>query len=155
MTILTLNGNWEFSQSDKNVWHAATVPGCVHTDLLAAGEIPEPYFRDNELALQWIGEKDWVYCKRFTVTAELLQHDKLILRCNSLDTLATIEINGQEIGRANNQFRVWEFDVKEAVQAGENEIVITFESALNYCLTNNSERYMHAWEQLRWGAVYP
>ena len=30
----------------------ATVPGCVHTDLLAAGLIPDPYYAQNELELQ-------------------------------------------------------------------------------------------------------
>src|SRR5437763_1320730 len=29
----------------------ATVPGCVHTDLLAAGLIPDPYLDDNEARL--------------------------------------------------------------------------------------------------------
>jgi len=35
----------------------ATVPGCVHTDLLSAGLIPDPFHDSNETALQWIGEK--------------------------------------------------------------------------------------------------
>lgn len=39
----------------------ATVPGCVHTDLLAAGLIPDPYLDDNETRLAWIGHTDWVY----------------------------------------------------------------------------------------------
>jgi beta-mannosidase len=29
----------------------ATVPGCVHTDLLAAGRIPDPYLDTNEAEL--------------------------------------------------------------------------------------------------------
>ena len=33
----------------------ATVPGCVHTDLLAAGLIPDPYLDENERLLAWIG----------------------------------------------------------------------------------------------------
>ena len=39
----------------------ATVPGTVHTDLLAAGLIPDPYLDRNELALDWIGRAAWVY----------------------------------------------------------------------------------------------
>ena len=38
----------------------ATVPGCVHTDLLAAGLIPDPFLDRNELALHWIGRTDWI-----------------------------------------------------------------------------------------------
>jgi hypothetical protein len=39
----------------------ATVPGCVHTDLLTAGLIPDPYLDDNERHLTWIGRTDWAY----------------------------------------------------------------------------------------------
>ncbi len=39
----------------------AVVPGCVHTDLLAAGLIPDPFLDDNESALAWIGLVDWTY----------------------------------------------------------------------------------------------
>ncbi len=42
---------------------AATVPGCVHTDLLRAGLIPDPYLDDNESALAWIGLVDWEYSR--------------------------------------------------------------------------------------------
>ncbi len=36
-------------------WQAANVPGSVQTDLLAAGAIGDPFYRDNEAGLQWIG----------------------------------------------------------------------------------------------------
>ena len=39
----------------------ATVPGCVHTDLLAAGVIDDPYLDDNETRVAWIGHTDWIY----------------------------------------------------------------------------------------------
>ena len=32
----------------------ASVPGTVHTDLLAAGIVPDPYLDDNEHVLAWI-----------------------------------------------------------------------------------------------------
>ncbi len=145
MTTLILDGVWEFSQASKNDWLPATVPGCVHTDLLAAGAIPDPYYRDNELALQWIGETDWVYRTEFELAADFLTHQQQILRCNSLDTLATITLNGTQIGTTNNQFRAWEFDVAEQLRPGKNSLEIRFDSALNFCLAKNEERYMHAW----------
>jgi beta-mannosidase len=40
---------------------AATVPGSVHTDLLAAGVIPDPYLDDNEAITAWIGRASWRY----------------------------------------------------------------------------------------------
>ena len=61
MKLISLNGSWTVQQTSETEQIAATVPGCIHTDLLDAGKIPDPYYRDNELALFWIGETDWTY----------------------------------------------------------------------------------------------
>jgi len=129
---LNLNGNWQVSQTGKSDWIPATVPGCVHTDLLAAGKIPDPFYRDNEKDVQWVGESDWIYQRTFTVPDEVLKNDRVLLRCEGLDTLATIKINGQEIGRSDNMFRLWEFDAKPILHAGENTIEVSFESPFTY-----------------------
>ena len=140
--IMSLNGNWEFAQVGATTWLPAVVPGCIHTDLLQNGEIPEPYYRDNEEHLQWIGECDWVYRRTFHLTADWLAQETITLCCESLDTLAEIEINGQPIGQADNQFRRWEFAVREAVREGENQLVIRFRSAVNEGLAKLEERYI-------------
>jgi beta-mannosidase len=145
MQTLSLNGNWQFQKTGDADWLPAAVPGCVHTDLLANGQIPDPYYRDNEKDLQWIGVVDWLYTRRFDVPESLLQHEKVLLRCASLDTLATLTLNGQAIGKTDNQFRAWEFDVKDLLRPGENEISILFESALRYGQARLQERYIHSW----------
>jgi beta-mannosidase len=146
MNQLSLNGRWQFKQANQeNNWLDATVPGCVHTDLLAIDQIPDPYYRDNEHQVMWIGETDWVYRRAFTVTAEYLRHNHILIHCAGLDTLATICVNGTELGRTDNQFRTWEFDVKEVLREGENEIEIRFDSALNYGQERLKERYIHSW----------
>jgi hypothetical protein len=38
-------------------WH----PGCVHTDLLQAGLLRDPYLDLNEALVQWVGRADWRY----------------------------------------------------------------------------------------------
>src|SRR5438270_11600058 len=43
----------------------AAVPGVVHTDLLAAGLIADPYLGTNEKAQEWIGSTDWEYRTSF------------------------------------------------------------------------------------------
>ncbi|HTV39657.1 MAG TPA: glycoside hydrolase family 2 protein [Candidatus Sulfotelmatobacter sp.] len=129
---LNLGGAWQVSQAGKEEWIPATVPGCVHTDLLAAGKIPDPFYRDNEKVVQWVTESDWIFRREFDVPAEVLQNDSVLLRCEGLDTAATIKINDREIGRADNMFRLWEFDVKSVLRAGGNKIEITFGSPLAY-----------------------
>jgi beta-mannosidase len=129
---LRLNGDWRVSQVGKNDWFAATVPGCVHTDLLAAKRIPEPFYRENSKTVQWVGESDWVYKRTFNVPDDVLKNDRVLLRCEGLDTLATIKINSREIGRADNMFRLWEFDVKPFLQSDANTIEVSFQSPFTY-----------------------
>ncbi len=52
------NIHWQFRKAGDTIWNASTVPGCVHTDLLANKLIPNPFYRDNENKVQWIENKD-------------------------------------------------------------------------------------------------
>jgi beta-mannosidase len=129
---LNLAGDWQVSQAGTNDWIPATVPGCVHTDLLAAGKIPDPFYQENEKKVQWVTETDWIYQRKFDMPEAVLKNDRVLLRCEGLDTVAAIKINGNEIGQADNMFRLWEYDVKGFLHPGVNEIEITFESPLKY-----------------------
>jgi len=144
LLTFSLNGEWSVSAESREPI-PARVPGCVHADLLAAGVIDDPYFRDNEDRMQWIGETDWTYARRFTVPAEFIAHDRVFLRCDGLDTLAAITLNGREVARADNMYRTWEFDVKDALVAGENVIEIRFASALAYIRERQRQRGLPGW----------
>jgi beta-mannosidase len=52
---IPINAGWRFREAHSDVWHTATVPGCVHTDLLANKLIGDSFYRENELPQQWIG----------------------------------------------------------------------------------------------------
>jgi beta-mannosidase len=108
--------------------------------LMAAGKIPDPFWRDNELAVQWVGESDWVYERGFDVPQGLLEHQRVLLCCEGLDTLAAVHINGVEVGRADNMFRTWQFDVKPYLRAGSNRVSIDFTSPLPYIRRRQAER---------------
>ncbi|HLR55901.1 MAG TPA: hypothetical protein VK096_03975 [Actinomycetales bacterium] len=36
-----------------------TVPGTIHTDLLAADLIPDPYLDNHEHLVAWVGSSNW------------------------------------------------------------------------------------------------
>jgi beta-mannosidase len=140
MNQQTLNGNWQFRQAGTDdsspnplrEWLPATVPGGVHTDLLALGKIPDPFVADNELKVMWVAESDWEYRRTFSVDPVLLAAENLALVCDGLDTLADVYINGTYLGHAENMFRQWEWDVKSLLVTGENEIRIFFGSPLRF-----------------------
>ncbi|UCD08226.1 MAG: glycoside hydrolase family 2 protein [Dehalococcoidales bacterium] len=139
MHIFHLDGEWSLRQAGNNESIKVTVPGTVHTDLLSAAKIPDPYYRDNEDSLQWIGEVDWIYSRKFEVSEELVEKKRIILRCEGLDTLATIKINSHEIGRTDNMFRTYEFDVKQTLKKGSNTIEVQFDSTIPYIRKRQAE----------------
>jgi beta-mannosidase len=144
MQTIELSGQWQLHQAGEQEEIPATVPGCVHTDLLAAGKIPDPYFRDNESRLQWIGEADWVYTRTFEVPATLLEKDKVLLLCEGLDTFADITLNDKKIAHTDNMFRTYEFNVKPYLKAGENKIEICFISTIPYIKEHEAARHLPA-----------
>jgi len=123
--------NWTFSQSGKNEWLPAKVPGTVHTDLLANGKIEDPFYRLNEHNLQWIDKVGWEYKTNFSVDNSILQKDVIELDFKGLDTYAEVTLNGNQILKADNMFRNWKANVKEIVREGENELHIVFHSPIN------------------------
>ncbi|APU19789.1 glycoside hydrolase family 2 protein [Actinoalloteichus sp. GBA129-24] len=109
----------------------ATVPGCVHTDLLAADLIPDPYLDDNEAALAWIGRTDWRYETTFAWhPAEA--HDVVELVCAGLDTIATVVLNGVVVGETQNMHRTHRLDVTDVLREGDNRLAVTFASAVDH-----------------------
>ncbi|RPE12832.1 glycoside hydrolase family 2 protein [Chitinophaga lutea] len=127
-----LKGNWEFRRTDENIWRTATVPGTVHTDLLAHRLIPDPFQGANEKGLQWIDKKDWEYRCSFDVTGAQLQHDALSLDFTGLDTYADVYLNDALILKAVNMFAGKEVAVKPLLKAGKNQLRILFHSPVAY-----------------------
>ena len=107
----------------------AQVPGCVHTDLLAAGLIPDPYLADHEDRLRWIGHTDWQYTTTFSAKV-VVADERVDLVFEGLDTVARIELNGRELARTKNMHRSYRFDVKDFLLAGDNVIAVTFDAPL-------------------------
>ena len=45
------------------------------------------------------------------VSEALLAEERLLLRCEGLDTLATVYVNGCQVGCADNMHLTWEWDI--------------------------------------------
>ncbi len=132
LNLISLNGKWNLQKHGSRETIPATVPGCVHIDLLAAKKIDDPFVGDNEDKLRWIYRESWIYSRKFEVDRDYLNSERLLLCCEGLDTVAKIYINGKLIASTDNMFRKWEFDVRGVVQSGKNEIRICFDSPIDY-----------------------
>ena len=94
---VNINKGWQYKKADANSWSNATVPGCVHTDLLNENKIQDPFYRLNEKDQQWIGESDWEYKTVFNVSKEMFDEQNLHLIFEGLDTYADVYLNNEKI----------------------------------------------------------
>jgi beta-mannosidase len=111
-------------------WHAATVPGTVHTDLFANKVIPDPYVGAPEAGLQWIGLADWEYRTRFDAPRTAMRAARSDLVLEGLDTFAEVWLNGSKVLDADNAFRTWRVPVQGKLRAQGNELRIVFRSPI-------------------------
>ncbi|MDR3249119.1 MAG: hypothetical protein LBT39_10090 [Treponema sp.] len=125
MKTISLAGTWRLS--DGIPGH---LPGSTYLDLMANGKIPDPFWGQNETEAKEIADRDYEYSRAFTLTKEDLEEEHLDLVISGLDTLGTITLNDKEVGRADNVFRTWRFDVKDTAHEGENTLHILFENPL-------------------------
>ena len=104
----------------------ATVPGCVHTDLLAAGLIPDPYLADHELHLLWIGRCDWTYTRTFDADATLLDREHVELCFDGLDTVAAVWVNGKQVLSSRDMHLRQRVEVRPQLKPGANVVTVRF-----------------------------
>ena len=131
---IPLLAGWQFREAGKDKWYPASVPGCVHTDLLNNKLIDDPFYRDNEKKLQWIGKTDWEYRTTFNITAEVLARKRVELVFEGLDTYANVFLNDEPLISTANMFRSWRVDAKSLAKPGVNTLRIRFRSPINEVL---------------------
>ena len=108
----------------------ATVPGEAALDLLNAGLIDDPFDGDNETKQQWIGDIDWRFTCRFDWHDDGADRHDLVVY--GLDTVATIELNGDPVAQTENCHRSYRFDINGLLHDGANELTVTFMSPVRY-----------------------
>jgi beta-mannosidase len=130
VTKTEISEGWTFRQADQDEWLPATVPGCVHTDLLQNKKIEDPFYRLNERNLQWIDKVNWEYKTTIQLDASVLSRDRIALDFKGLDTYADVFVNDSLVLSADNMFREWMVDVKGQLKKGSNELRILFRSPI-------------------------
>ncbi len=125
-----INDGWRFRQGRGEIWYPATVPGTVHTDLMANEIIEDPFFRLNERAVQWVDKEDWMYETILTPTADELSAQNQDLVFYGLDTYADVYLNGSPILNADNMHRTWCVNIKDKLKPGENKLEVYFHSPI-------------------------
>lgn len=129
---ISLNGKWKFRNVTDTGWFDATVPGCNYLDLMDCGLLADPFIGLNEKNSYFVAETDWEYTKTVTLTDKDLNHQEIYLKCNMLDTLCEIFVNGIKIAYTENCHIRYAFEIKKHLKAGENTFGFVFRSPVNY-----------------------
>ena len=118
--------NWTLHSMSDSLIIDSVSPGDVHLALLSKGIIPDPFFRDNENKVQWLGETNWSFNTAFDVPAAMFRHDEVNLVFEGLDTYAEVWINDSLVLKSDNMFRRWEIPVKAILQKNDNLLQVRF-----------------------------
>ena len=128
MIIQKLMDHWTLEVSGQGEKIQAKVPGSVYADLLAAGKMKDPYYRDNELEALALMENDFLYTENFVPEEGVLDCPHQVLRFEGIDTVADIRLNGVLLSHVENMHRTFEFDVAGVLKPGENWLEVKFYS---------------------------
>lgn len=116
-----LCGKWRLTGDDGKQYDA-TVPGCVHTDIIKENM----FWRDNPEKVQWIEEHDWEYSRTFNLD-EIAENAYIVFE--GLDTYCDIYLNGKKIGECANMFIPHKLKA-DGLKVGENTLTVHFYSPI-------------------------
>jgi len=122
---LSLAGQFQLTSPKLKLKAPISLPGDVHAALIEAGEIPDPYFADNETRVMWVHDTPWTMERTFTATPADID-GYLTLTLENVDTIATVFLNGEAIAETQNQFIRYDIDVTGKVKAGTNTLRFEF-----------------------------
>ncbi|MBO7653317.1 MAG: hypothetical protein J6U40_00195 [Kiritimatiellae bacterium] len=125
MKRFDLNGEWVLRKMDGKQAIPATVPGCVHTDLLAAGRIADPFSGTNLGKPSEFETSAWAYEKSFSFD-ETETGDRVVLRFEGILPPAKVKLNNRVLGEITRPLVPVEWEVKELLKRGKNLLIVTF-----------------------------
>ncbi len=171
MQKLSLHEGWLVRRlGDKNTINA-TVPGSVYGDLLNAGIIEDPFWKDNEDSVLPLMDYDYEYTLNFDLDEGMNKASEILLVFEGLDTIADIYLNDTHIDHTENMHRTWKYAVRSLLKQQGNLLRVIFhsptkyiadafskaptlgtEDAMNGFVHIRKAHYMFGWD---WGAHLP
>jgi len=122
--IRDLSRGWTVTDGQHSA--PLAVPGDVHSALLDAGIIPDPYWRDTEVSLDWIHQSEWTATKTFDFAGN--DEGQWTLSFDGIDCVADIWLNDVLLGYVENRFLRHDFEASDALVTGPNRLKVVFRS---------------------------
>ena len=113
----------------------ATIPGSIHTDLIAAGLLGDIRIDGTESEQEWIRNADSLYAAKVPGHSAGGSYE---LKFDGLDTLATVSINGAVKLQSENMHRAFVVDVTDVAVNGF-DLSVAFKAPLPEALKRQDE----------------
>ncbi|KAK2519920.1 Manba, partial [Columba guinea] len=91
----------------------------------------DPYYRFNDVMYRWISLDNWTYSRTFKSPFDIRKWQKVNLVFEGVDTVAQILINNITLGRTDNMFNRYSFDITSVIKE-VNFVEVHFLSAVSY-----------------------
>jgi len=103
-------------------WLPVHAPGDTYVALIEAGRLAHPFKGRAEDAAAWVRDREWWW--RTSLEAPAVGADQAAeLVFEGLDTFASVYLDGELIGRTDNMFRRYAFDIGARLTPGSRHIL--------------------------------
>ena len=123
--------NWRLSNAETNINIEVNVPGDITNDLHKAGLTVDPYYGYNHHDCYDLCRKDYVYTTEFDLPEKVdYANESLYITLNGIDLFADIYLNGVLLGKTDNMFKAFKFDVSEIAKEKGNLLEVKMYSTI-------------------------
>jgi len=133
-TRISLTGSDWLVSNGQTLQATGTVPGTIHTILLSAKMIDEPYWGFGDTTMRYLVYQSWTFTKNFSLQVDFLNSTQFILHFDQIDTVSNITLNECFLGNTSSMFFAYTFNILSACLKTDNILRVDFMSPVIYAL---------------------
>jgi beta-mannosidase len=131
-TRISLTGNDWLISNGQTLQTTGTVPGTVHTILLSAKMIDDPYWGFGDTTMRYLIYESWTFTKHFSLQGDFLNLTQFTLHFDQIDTVSNVTLNQCFLGNTSSMFFAYTFNVMSNCLSNENILRVDFMSPVVY-----------------------
>ncbi len=133
-TRISLTGNDWLISDGQTLQATGTVPGTVHTILLSAKMIDDPYWSFGDTTMRYLVYESWTFTKNFSLQADFLNLTQFTLHFDQIDTISNVTLNQCFLGNTSSMFIAYTFNITSICLRNDNILRVDFMSPVTYAL---------------------
>jgi len=133
-TRISLTGNDWLISNGQTLQATGTVPGTVHTILLSAKMIDDPYWSFGDTTMRYLVYESWTFTKNFSLQADFLNSTQFTLHLDQIDTISNVTLNQCFLGNTSSMFIAYTFNITSICLRNDNILRVDFMSPVTYAL---------------------